>query len=60
MVVKLEKSLQVSEKDFEAAKVCAPIGSPDENGEREMRISLHYYNNREDIDRFFAVLKKGV
>ena len=60
VVVKLEKSLQVSEKDFEAAKVCAPIGSPDENGEREMRISLHYYNNREDIDRFFAVLKKGV
>lgn len=60
VLVKLAENLQVTEKDFEEAQICAPIGAIDENGEREMRISLHYYNNREDIDRFFAVLRKGM
>lgn len=57
--VKLENGLQVTEADFMDAKVCVHIGEYDENEEREMRIGFHYYNNREDIDRFFAVLRKG-
>lgn len=58
--VKLEKEMQVTDVDFAEAKVFAHTGEADENGEREMRICFHYYNNREDIDRFFAVLKKGI
>ncbi len=60
VVVKLDNGLGVTDEDFAAAKVFAHTGEPDENGEREMRICFHYYNNREDIDRFFAVLKKGI
>ncbi|MBQ6582714.1 MAG: aminotransferase class V-fold PLP-dependent enzyme [Mogibacterium sp.] len=58
IVLQLERSCTVTEEDFLAAKVAAPMKPADENGEREIRIGIHYYNNQEDIDRFFAVVER--
>ena len=30
------------------------------SGDRTMRLSFHYYNNREDIERFFSVIRQAV
>ena len=42
---------------LEKAGVFAHFESPDENGERGMRLSFHLYNNTQDIDRFFSVFE---
>lgn len=57
-VVTLDASLGLRDEDFVNAKVFAPsLGAPDAEGRHRLRLSLHYYNNREDIDRFFAVVE---
>ncbi len=55
--IKATKDCPVTNEMLEAAGVFAHFGAPDENGERGMRMSFHVYNNREDLDRFFAVFK---
>lgn len=35
--------------------IYAHMGAPDESGWQVMRLSFHYYNTREDIDRFFSL-----
>ena len=54
--VDLDPSLAVTEEDFRAAKVFIPGIGVRPDGGRFMRVSFHYYNNREDIDRFFDVI----
>ncbi|MGI6255036.1 MAG: aminotransferase class V-fold PLP-dependent enzyme [Acutalibacter sp.] len=54
--IRLEPQVRVSDADFQAAKVFAHVGDADGAGRREIRVGLHYYNNQEDIDRFFAVI----
>ncbi len=55
--IKATKDCPVTNEMLEAAGVFAHFGTPDENGERSMRMSFHIYNNREDIERFFAVFE---
>ena len=54
--VDLDPSLAVTEEDFRAAKVFVPGIGVRPDGGRFMRVSFHYYNTREDIDRFFDVI----
>ena len=56
--IRLAPQIDVADADFRAAKVFAHTAPPDAEGWREMRIGLHYYNNKEDIDRFFSVIDK--
>lgn len=56
--IRLAPQIDVADADFRAAKVFAHAAPPDAEGWREMRIGLHYYNNMEDIDRFFSVIDK--
>ena len=56
--VKVSPEITITDEDFEKAKVFIHFRGTDENGEREIRVAFHYFNNREDIDRFFAVLAK--
>lgn len=58
-VIRLLPELSVTDADFNEAKVRVSMGVPDAEGRREIRIGLHYYNNREDIDRFFSVIEKN-
>ena len=57
--LQLEPSVPVTTEDFRAAKVFTQIREPDEDGLREIRVGLHVYNNREDVDRFFAVIRQA-
>ena len=58
VLLSFDGSIAASDEDFRAAQVFAPgFSAPDANGERRARLSFHYYNNREDIDRFFAVIR---
>lgn len=57
--VQLDSVLKVTDADFRTAKVFTHLGVPDADGLREIRVGLHYYNNRGDIDRFFAVIRKN-
>lgn len=57
--IRLEPKVRVSAADFQAAKVYTRVGAADAEGRREIRVGLHYYNNRGDIDRFFAVINKN-
>lgn len=57
--VTVEKSMALDHAAFEEAKVFAHLQEAgDGSGEREIRVGFHYYNNEEDIDRFFAVIEK--
>ena len=61
VLLSLEKSLDICDEDFKNAGVYAPsLGSPDVSGAYQMRLSFHYYNNREDVDRFFSVIERAV
>ena len=56
--VKIDDALHLTNEDFKAAGVAVPgLGKKSGSGESEMRLSFHYYNNQEDIDRFFAVIQ---
>lgn len=33
------------------------LGCEDERKEREMRVSFHYYNNKEDVDRLLNYIE---
>ena len=58
VLLSFDSSIAATDEDFKAAHVFAPsFSAPDENGERRARLSFHYYNDREDIDRFFAVIE---
>ena len=52
----LGPDLSVTEADFEAAKVFVRMKPLGTSGYREVRIGLHYYNNKTDVDRFFDVI----
>lgn len=55
--VSVSAEVDLTNEDFEKEKVYAHIGAVNEEGEHEIRVSLHYYNNKEDVDRFVRVLK---
>lgn len=55
--VKATADCPVTDADLEEAGVFAHFESPDENGERGMRLSFHLYNSTQDIDRFFSVFE---
>ena len=57
--VSLAPHLRVTDEDFKAAKVFTRINAADADGWREIRVGFHYYNNREDIDRFFEVINQN-
>lgn len=57
--VKLEAAVSLTEEDFKKDGVFIQINPVDAAGEREIRIGFHYYNNREDIDRFFDVINRS-
>lgn len=59
VVIQLSPELSVTDADFKEAKVRVSMDDPDAEGWREIRAGLHYYNNREDIDRFFSVIEKS-
>ncbi|MCI8514780.1 MAG: aminotransferase class V-fold PLP-dependent enzyme [Lachnospiraceae bacterium] len=54
--IKTAREMELDNEDFKKAKVFMHLREPDQTGEREMRVCFHYYNNKEDIDRFFAVV----
>ena len=58
--IKVSPEVRITDADFEAAKVFIHFRGTDENGDREIRVAFHYFNNREDIDRFFAVIRGGL
>lgn len=61
LLLSLEKSLSVSDEDFKKARVVVPaMEEKNSSGDRTMRLSFHYYNNREDIERFFSVIRQAV
>ena len=47
----------VTNEMLKDAGIFVHLEEPEENGERYMRIGFHLYNNKEDIDRFFAVFE---
>ena len=51
--------IEFTDEDFKAAKVFTRINAADADGWREIRVGFHYYNNREDIDRFFEVINQN-
>ena len=55
--IKVAAGCPVTDEMLEKAGVFAHFESPDENGERGMRLSFHLYNNTQDIDRFFSVFE---
>ena len=58
VLLSFDSSIAATDQNFKSAHVFAPsFSAPDENGERRARLSFHYYNDREDIDRFFAVIE---
>lgn len=59
LCLRLEPWVRVTDETFKAAKVFVRVGAPDAHGLREIRVGLHIYNNREDIDRFFAVIHQN-
>lgn len=54
--ITLDDGVKITDGDFEAAKVFAHIMAKSDGG-REIRVGLHYYNNLDDIDRFFRVIE---
>ena len=58
--VSVPVELNLKNEDFENAKVYAHLRDSNVEGEREIRVSLHYYNNLEDVDRFVRVLKGAI
>lgn len=52
-----DKDAEVTNESLKDAKVFAHVSEPDEAGERVMRISFHYYNNKNDVDRFIAAIR---
>lgn len=52
-------SVNIDDKDFKDAKVFAHFSNTNEKAGRGIRVSFHYYNNEEDIDRFFKVIEGG-
>lgn len=58
--VSVDESVAVDNGDFEKARVFAHLqertGKP---RKREIRVGFHYYNNKEDIERFFAVIEEA-
>lgn len=54
--IKVAADCTLTNEKLQAANISAKLEEPDEYGERGMRLSFHLYNNKEDIDRFFALL----
>lgn len=60
VLLSLESSLGITDDDFAKAGVIVPsLGEPDSSGRYRMRLSFHYYNNQEDVDRFFSVIERA-
>ncbi|MGI5857698.1 MAG: aminotransferase class V-fold PLP-dependent enzyme [Candidatus Merdivicinus sp.] len=57
--IRLKPCVYVTDADFKAAKVFTRIGEPDAGELREVRVGLHCYNNKNDIDRFFDVIREN-
>ena len=54
--IKVAADCTLTNEKLQAANISAKLEEPDAYGERGMRLSFHLYNNKEDIDRFFALL----
>ena len=54
----IDGKIQMTDEDFKRAGVCVPsLAFSDTQGRRNMRLSFHYYNTQEDIERFFDVIE---
>lgn len=60
VVVEIPAGIEISNEDFRSAKVFAHLKEAGENGNREIRLSFHFYNNEEDADRFLEVIRTAV
>ena len=56
--LRLDAALNVTDAALEAGGVFAKVRPTETAGEQEIRVALHYYNNKEDIDRFFDVINR--
>lgn len=56
--LRLDAALNVTDATLEAGGVFAKVRPTETVGEQEIRVGLHYYNNKEDIDRFFDVINR--
>lgn len=58
VLLRISPENSVSAETLSAADIAAPL-SAGSDGTQYMRVSVHYYNNREDIDRLTDILRKG-
>lgn len=55
--IKFSHDSKVTNEGLEKANIFAHVGCEDERKEREMRVSFHYYNNKEDVDRLLNYIE---
>lgn len=54
--LRLDATLNITDAIFEKSGVFVSVKPTEVDGEQEIRVGLHYYNNKADIDRFFDVI----
>lgn len=55
-ILHIDAKTGLTDEALQAAGICAHVKPVDEGKTLEMRVSLHYYNNREDIDRLIGII----